>query len=165
MVLIVISYMSFTRIQKLVIAYDGIDHINKVIIELEKTFSHVKDAETGQRGYLITADSTFLEPYLNADKRVVESVKILDSLVANNEKQKQNLKQLVNLINVRFDALDLALKKDTGRLKADPVVDSIMRKGMMNMNQIDLQIGVMINNEYDLMQSNEKAKKHYVTQS
>ncbi|MEO8150875.1 MAG: CHASE3 domain-containing protein [Bacteroidia bacterium] len=165
LVLIVISYLSFTRIQRLIKSFDGIDHINQVIIELEKTFSYIKDAETGQRGYLISRDSAFLEPYINADDNIVKSITILDSLVANNEKQKENLKELVRLIDTRFMTLGSLLKKDTGRLVADIVIDSIMRIGMKNMNEIDVQIGVMINSEYEQLQSNEKAKRHYVTQS
>src|SRR5277367_2311091 len=41
---------------KMVQTYDVIDQISELT-------SFLKDAETGQRGYLITGDDTYLEPY------------------------------------------------------------------------------------------------------
>ena len=35
----------------------------EVNIELEKLFSYLKDAETGQMGYAVTRDKSFLKPY------------------------------------------------------------------------------------------------------
>jgi CHASE3 domain sensor protein len=40
-----------------------VEHTHKVLLELETTLSVVKDAETGQRGYLLTGDKRYLEPY------------------------------------------------------------------------------------------------------
>ena len=39
------------------------EHTYKVINELESVNSLIRDIETGQRGYVITNDSVFLEPY------------------------------------------------------------------------------------------------------
>ena len=39
------------------------DHIQEILLELERLISDIKDAETGQRGYIITGRKEFLEPY------------------------------------------------------------------------------------------------------
>src|SRR5689334_1430507 len=47
-----------------------IDHTREVVIELERALSTLKDAETGQRGYLLTGDEEYLEPYRIASARM-----------------------------------------------------------------------------------------------
>src|SRR5690348_9577725 len=43
-----------------------VDHTHQVISSLRKVQALVADAETGQRGYLITGDKLFLRPYNEA---------------------------------------------------------------------------------------------------
>src|SRR5471030_649534 len=40
-----------------------VDHTREVISELESTFSTVKDAETAERGFLLTSEDAYLEPF------------------------------------------------------------------------------------------------------
>lgn len=47
-------------------------------IRLGLLMSYLKDAETGHRGYIITNDSLYLEPLINARKNVNNSFQILD---------------------------------------------------------------------------------------
>jgi CHASE3 domain sensor protein len=42
---------------------NAIKHTNLVIIKLESLISHVKDAETGVRGYVAVKDEQFLDVY------------------------------------------------------------------------------------------------------
>src|ERR1700761_3232456 len=39
---------------------------HQIILDLEKLMSLAKDAETGQRGYVITGNDNYLEPYNHA---------------------------------------------------------------------------------------------------
>ncbi|SHN07139.1 CHASE3 domain-containing protein [Chitinophaga sp. CF418] len=61
--LVVSSVASFFSIRNLLQSAFWVDHTNAVIYRLENTLSFMKDAETGQRGYLLTGDEDFLEPY------------------------------------------------------------------------------------------------------
>jgi len=47
-----------------------LEHTDLTIQRANALLSALKDAETGQRGYLLTGDETFLEPYYNARKSV-----------------------------------------------------------------------------------------------
>jgi CHASE3 domain sensor protein len=60
---------------------------HEVISGARDLLSVVKDAETGQRGYLLTADESYLEPYENALQRFDTSLARLDSLTARNHDQ------------------------------------------------------------------------------
>src|SRR5262245_66562782 len=61
---------------------EAIDYTHRVIEHLNYLISLVKDVETGQRGYLVTGQEEFLEPYKAAKDAVnteIETIKNLDS--------------------------------------------------------------------------------------
>ena len=60
---------------------------HEVIAGARDLLSIVKDAETGQRGYLLSADEAYLEPYEDALRRFEPTVARLDSLTAGNSAQ------------------------------------------------------------------------------
>ena len=57
----VASFWAFRQIEE---AADARRHTFVVINRAEDLLSALRDAETGQRGYLLTGDEAFLEPYL-----------------------------------------------------------------------------------------------------
>src|SRR5271163_3461268 len=56
--------MATTRIHQQVLRY------REAIDQVEQMLSTLKDAETGQRGYLLTGDDTYLEPFSDAVKNI-----------------------------------------------------------------------------------------------
>ena len=60
---------------------DAVTHTQQVLRAAERVGSHLKDAETGQRGYLLTRDTVFLEPYLSASRRLDADLLELRSLL------------------------------------------------------------------------------------
>lgn len=56
---------------------DGLSHIDKLIhvrIDAESPLSELKDIETGERGFLVTNNPKFLEPYNDALTRVTPAL-------------------------------------------------------------------------------------------
>ena len=66
--LAIIGILAYRNTSKLVDTNDWVIHTQKVLEGLETLLSLMKDEETGQRGFLVTDDSKFLEPY-NAARR------------------------------------------------------------------------------------------------
>src|SRR5688572_15779351 len=58
-----------------------VNHTHEVVQSLETLLSTLKDAETGQRGYLLYGDERFLEPYQSALNSVMAARQHLTSLV------------------------------------------------------------------------------------
>jgi len=54
---------SYISIQNLLLSTKWVNHTHEVIEQLENVVSPVKDAEASQRGFLLTDDPEFLEPY------------------------------------------------------------------------------------------------------
>src|SRR4051794_30792994 len=61
-----------------------VDHTDQVIAAAERTQGLLVDMETGVRGYLLTRNESFLEPYRGARSGADRSFAQLKSLVADN---------------------------------------------------------------------------------
>jgi signal transduction histidine kinase/DNA-binding response OmpR family regulator len=68
--------------------------------------SYAKDAETGQRGYLLTGDATFLEPYTGAREKIASSLNNVSRLTIESADQQRDLEQLRKILDTRFAFLD-----------------------------------------------------------
>ncbi|MDB4951468.1 MAG: hypothetical protein JWM27_4117 [Gemmatimonadetes bacterium] len=68
-------------------ATEWVVHTHRVMEGSERLMSLLKDAETGQRGYLITGDTTYLRPYASAARDLPAQLRAVDALVADNPVQ------------------------------------------------------------------------------
>lgn len=137
-------------------------HSYEIQIRLEQLLSYLKDAETGQRGYIISKDTVFLKPYNSASTNVNEPYMQLKSLIANNPQQQNNLDSLVVLIDLRFallaHSLELNDEPDINKSK----LDENMVKGNNVMDKIRSQINSMIDLETSYFVENQKKYIHEI---
>ena len=61
-----------------------ITHTHDVLTALESVISLAKDAETGQRGYVITEQKSYLEPYSAASSAIDKQLDLVEKLTADN---------------------------------------------------------------------------------
>ncbi len=100
-----IAYKHITDLSK---SQSLVVHTYKVNVELEQILSYLKDAETGQRGFIITRDSLLLQPYLRSRNNLNNSIAELKVLIQDNKEQQKNLKELSVAIDRRLDNFELA---------------------------------------------------------
>ncbi|KAA0945950.1 response regulator [Pseudomonas sp. ANT_H14] len=74
-----------------------VGHTDRVINNLNETSKLTIDLETGMRGFLITGDEHFLDPYEVAKPRIISDLRGLQELVADNPQQFDRLKRLESL--------------------------------------------------------------------
>ncbi|MCF4991315.1 GAF domain-containing protein, partial [Pseudomonas gessardii] len=74
-----------------------VEHTDRVINNLNETSKLTVDLETGMRGFLITGDEHFLDPYEVAKPRIISDLRSLRELVADNPQQVDRLKRLESL--------------------------------------------------------------------
>ena len=126
---------------------------NQISIELERLFSYIKDAETGQRGFIITGDSAYLKLYNQADVVISTSITHLKNLTVNNPEERALLEELYDLIAIR-----LAILQNTLRLAEDGTTIPLhkqMQEGMSVMDSIRAQINRLIGTESHLLSERE----------
>ncbi len=85
------------QIKSLYDAAQKVAHTDEVIAEANHLHRLFVDMETGVRGYLLTADSIFLEPYNRASRDTATSLARLSSLTADNSAQVQRLNEIRQL--------------------------------------------------------------------
>ncbi|MCC9073710.1 CHASE3 domain-containing protein [Flavobacterium sp. F-65] len=131
-------------------------HTYEINIQLERLLSFVKDAETGQRGYIITKNSRFLAPYLFSRDKVNRSFIKLKKLITDNPKQQQNLKNLFDLIIQRYTYLEGSLKYSNEKTYDKRKLDNCMFGGRIVMENIRFQIDEMNDVEKEILQKRQK---------
>ena len=104
-----------------------VEHTLNVQQAITRTLSLVQDAETGQRGYLLTNDSAYLEPYQNAIAAMAPQLEVLDDLVADNPGQVERARLLKAEIDERLRIIAQTL--DQARVGKTDVAVSILREG------------------------------------
>lgn len=99
----------------------------RVVDGLEALISTLKDAETGQRGFLLAGEEPYLDPYTEARSVLGAEISELDRLLADNPVQREKMERLKRLIAERLDLMEttIALRRDG---KTDRALD-IVRTG------------------------------------
>jgi signal transduction histidine kinase len=110
-ILFLLSYTLYIQINDLDDSYDKVNETHIVKLKLEQTLSTVKDAETAQRGFLLTQDSSFLEPYLGGYEKARSLITEIKSLTGNNVQQQRNLNALSTFIEVRFKSFSAQINQ------------------------------------------------------
>ena len=74
-----------------------IDHTDQVLDRSGHLLKLIIDMESATRGYIATGDESFLQPYLEAEKRLDPEYQALYGMVADNQpQQRQRLKEIHN---------------------------------------------------------------------
>jgi CHASE3 domain sensor protein len=75
-------------------AHVMVEHSMTALAAMDKVFSLLQDAETGQRGFVITGDAAYLAPYDTALGDIASSLQSLDYLIMKNPAQHQGVSRL-----------------------------------------------------------------------
>lgn len=103
--LIISSTASYISIKNLIKSADLVVESNNIINDVDNIVSALKDAETGQRGFLLTGNPVFLEPYNNSERRTDSLFSRVMASTKDNPYEQQKLKELRNIIEKRMDIL------------------------------------------------------------
>jgi PAS domain S-box-containing protein len=91
---------------------DQVQRTHEVKEELSAVLRLVVDAETGQRGYLITDDPVYLEPYRQATSEIDARLARLDSLTKNSAPQQQRMYELRRIEQEELAVLQQTIQLD-----------------------------------------------------
>ncbi|MEX6674806.1 response regulator [Pseudomonas sp. W2Oct36] len=84
-------------ISYLLSAIQWVEHTDRVINNLNRSLKLSVDMETGMRGFLLTGDERFLDPYEVAKPAIMSELQGLEELVADNPDQVDRFKRLAAL--------------------------------------------------------------------
>jgi len=141
--LVGIGWLSYRTSANLAGAEDLVSHTYKVIATLEAGRAILTDAETAQRGYLLTGDAQFLNDCTNAQAQVSGWVEKMRDYFSDNPAQLQRLDKLQSLISQRLAMLNerIKLRQEQG---LEAVINAVKtREGKELMDQVQQGISEM----------------------
>lgn len=153
LLLLASSTASYISIRKQIHNSSMVDHSRRVIGRVNKILQDLQNAETGQRGYLLTGMEKFLDPYKGGLESLPQSLKSAHDLTADNPEQQKSIDTLSSLVKSRLGKLEnLVSVKHRGGL----VAVSQLEDGKRYMDSCRVLIGTIIEKEELLLDSRSK---------
>src|SRR5712664_579797 len=163
-ILVFVGWQSYRNTARFAEASEWRKHTYEVLRNLDETVARLVDAETGQRGYLLTGDEAYFEPYSAAIKNIDQTIGNLKSLTSDNANQQKRIQILEPLVEQKLAELQqtIDLRKNKGPTAANRVV--LKGAGRQAMDQIRAVVAEMTNEEEDLLRlrtqkANESVKR------
>ena len=85
-------------------------HTYSVMLSLESLISTLRDVETSQRGYLLTSDDAYLQPYRNAVEKARVETSSIRELVSDNDTQLRRLQTLDDKVERRLVEIEQSIQ-------------------------------------------------------
>ncbi|WP_035056148.1 methyl-accepting chemotaxis protein [Andreprevotia chitinilytica] len=159
LVIVVVGSSAYQNTRKLVDTAQWVAHTHIVVGQLTDMLSALQDAETGQRGYLITGEDRYLEPYNSAGPKLDAAMRNLKTLTADNPEQQKRLASISPLADAKL--VELKETIDLRRNKGFEVARSVVLsdRGKKAMDDIRVLTSEMGNAESALLKIREEEAK------
>ncbi len=150
-VLIADAALSYHAIRTITENQNRVTRSEDILDELNITLSLMKDAETGQRGYLLTGDERYLAPYTGSAAAVQSHLARLKDLMTEPVGSQRLQPALEQHIHEKFTELEASLQayRDRGRDAALAIVRT--GRGREAMEQVRVLVGDMIDRERSIL--------------
>ncbi len=143
----VVAYLNLLALQE---GSDGIARSHKVIVALDELLSQTQNAETGQRGFLLTNSESYLQPYAAALQTIPEKLAEVADLTQANGAQAKRVVLLKQQVQAKLSELaeTIELRRVQGLEAALAIVNS--NRGKDAMDAIRSQIAAIGHEEADI---------------
>ncbi|NEQ26011.1 MAG: histidine kinase, partial [Microcoleus sp. SIO2G3] len=134
LLLISTAAVFYRQIDRLQANQRSIQHSYEVRSSLDAVLSTLKDAETGQRGYIITGENQYLEPYQAAIGQIDPQLAQLRLLTAHDPQQQARLAKVEITIDQRLALIheSIDLRRNSGKAAAEQLIVSGRGKALMD---------------------------------
>ncbi|UII20040.1 CHASE3 domain-containing protein [Fulvivirga ligni] len=150
-IMLLISYFTYQSLDNMIQDAEDVAHTNVVMRELEKVISEVKDAESSHRGYQLTNDSAYLEPYFNSKWIALSKIDLVDSLTTDNTTQQGRLDSLRVLVQNQYSIIEQILYDMRDKDRFEEKENQLISEGNNNMNKIRDLVDDMSDLEWKLL--------------
>ena len=156
--LLALSAILYLHMKRLIQSAEVVNHTRIVQLNLEQTVSNMREAETAQRGYLLTRELSFMRSKNEAAQKVYSLVRQLYQDISDSQ-QRKKLDTLQTLINERLKRIDDVLipyhkpsANDSNNVKSLLIGEAIMDEIRIRVNQMEEQQLVLLKGGEDKMQ-------------
>ena len=151
-IFLIVGTVSYRSTTQLIEASDARRRTYDVLAQVAEVRSLLTQVQAGQRGYVITGEDVYLEPYQSALTGLDQAVREIRSLTAANARQQRRLDTLEPLIKTRLTLSREAIEvRRTKGLQAAARIVGV-GEGEANMAEIRKVLGEMRSEEDELLQ-------------
>jgi methyl-accepting chemotaxis protein len=135
-ILAIVGWIAYSNTVSLNQTTDQRSHSYQVLQKAEQVSKLLVDAETGQRGYVLTGEERYLEPYTNAVRSLDPVIAELGELTRDNPRQQARLATLKGPVGEKLNELadTITLRREQGQQAALAVV--LTDRGKKAMDQV-----------------------------
>lgn len=156
-ILVVFGLIYLEKSKDDVFYVDAVEHTYKVLSAITICEKNLIEAETSQRGYLLTRENIFKEEFEYVLPSVNSALKVIGELTIDNSKQKTFYLQLT-----KYVAAKIVIMKDNLEIKAgDPMFVQSLRQGAFVMDNCKYYMKKMREGEEGLLQERLVTKNKY----
>jgi len=148
-ILFISSLASYISITNLIKSTELVKHSDEVILTTEGVISTLKDAETGQRGYLLTGNKIFLQPYYGSTDTAMAALNRIEAQTKDNANQQKNVAELRNILSRRLNIISSTIEIKSLGGQIDPTV---LLEGKTYMDQARNVVNRMVKEERTLLE-------------
>jgi PAS domain S-box-containing protein len=154
--MVLIGAVSYVSLVRLLQHAQDVGHAHEMRSSLELLLAAATDSETAERGYVITDDDSYLEPYRRAAAVIDGQTTHLRELTAENPTQRRRLDSVISLVADRLQELRsvMELRKNQGFAAAQREI--LTGKGKLFHDQIRSAIAQMENSETAALAERER---------
>jgi CHASE3 domain sensor protein len=142
-----------------------VNQTHEVLERLHLLALHVTEAETGQRGFLLSGEPDYLAPYITADEQIADDLNDLERLTADNARQRSRLVELRRAITAKLEELTETITVRKQRRAEDALTIVLSGRGKQLMDVIRQRIREMKTGEEQLLESRLTAWNNRASQS
>jgi CheY-like chemotaxis protein/signal transduction histidine kinase/CHASE3 domain sensor protein len=148
---VIIALLSYKSLQTTTSTAAGLTQTVQTLGRLGALLSTIKDAETGQRGFLLTGEESYLGPYTDAKDALSDDFKSLHALLVNRPEQRRRLDALESLTDQKMAELEsTVVARRAGKQEATLAIVRTDR-GKMYMDRIRAAVDEMEETERRLI--------------
>ncbi len=126
-------------------------HTHEVMDSLQTLLTDAADAETGQRGYLLTHKASFLAPYRDARRRIDADLSRFETLTRDNPEQQGRARRLHELIDGRLRILERGIAATAEPIPVSATLLALLEQGKAAMDTLRAVIAASLAEEQRLL--------------
>jgi signal transduction histidine kinase/DNA-binding response OmpR family regulator len=134
-------------------------HSYEVMASMRTILADALDAETGQRGYLLTRTPAYLEPFHKAEARLDRDLDRFQALTQDNPDQQKRLQELRRLFKARFRELNRGIVLSANAAHLPPELVESLDAGKALMDTTRAVIGMGLSEERKLLAERIDARR------
>ena len=136
-------------------SFSFVEHTNEVLRNISSSERALLEAESGERGYLLTGESVYLESYNRSRDLLPKILEALRQLISDNPVQIQHLDELRASIDARLTELEEVVELGPSRLDEALAILKTARSKQLT-PRIEIQLGQLRQTELSLLEARQQ---------